>query len=81
MEGFEKRLTREQEQEIIEESHRLLDIRLRHRERTTPFWMTTNHREDYRCALCNEPLGFQEADGIGDKIYHQFCSAKLSRKG
>ncbi len=81
MEELSYRRTREDEHAASERNLELLDEREKRWMRTTPWWVTDEHRQEFRCDLCDEPLGFQEADGVGGKLYHQFCRDKLPRKG
>jgi len=80
MYAFDDR-TPQEEHEANENSLKLLDDRDIRWMRTTPWWVTEEHKREFRCEDCGLPLGFGETHGINRKTYHLQCGWKLSRKG
>ena len=66
---------RTQEEEHIqnEKNLELLDEIDKRNVRLTPWWVSQEHRAQYRCSYCGYALNFSEAHGIGSKLYHQYC--------
>ena len=80
MYAFDDR-TPEEEHEGNENNLKLLDEIDKRNMRTTPWWVSEEHRGAFRCDACGGSMGFSESHGIGKLLYHQFCGWKLSRKG
>ena len=80
MYAFDDR-TQEEEHAGNENSLKLLDDRDIINMRETPWWVTDEHKREFRCDACGGPMGFSESHGIGGKLYHQPCGWKLSTKG